>query len=325
MLAVAVDPREPDSAVEDFVRRNGLGYPVVRSSTFGQQYGMRFLPSVAVVRSDNRILFKGSPRDLRASDIEGWLASAQGAIPAPAPGAAATPATDANSGMMIVYALLACGVVLGLVAGGLFLRGKLGGGANNQPPQGPVIASSYPMNYSAPQQPPPYPSQGAALGVYPAPGQPPQPAAGPGYGRPAGNTAFRIPGQPPAGTYPAQPAQSSPQGPYQGQPQSIPLPPLAQPAPPPTPTAPPPEHAPQYANPRGGKRQTAMVPKPITSAFARPPQVTMPAPPPQQTPSSVQLEVDAEGYVLCPSCTVRTRANRSSCMNCGTKLPPIKK
>lgn len=173
MLAVAVDPREPDDSVADFIRRNGLSFPVVRSSTFGQQYGMRFLPSVAVVRSDNKILFKGSPRDLRASDIESWLASAQGAIPAATPGGAAAPVADSNSGMMIVYALLACGVVLGLVAGGLFLRGKLGGGGGNQPPQGPVIASSYPMNYGTPQQ-PPYPPPGASPGAYPAPGYPPQ-------------------------------------------------------------------------------------------------------------------------------------------------------
>lgn len=342
IVSVGGDPREGPDEIEDFIAQNGMVQPVTVSVNIMSLYQFRGYPSSAVVEPGGKVIWVGHPNAISDSMITGWLKDhgAKAAFPPTSAGGGngAGPVAESNPGVMIVYVMVALGLLLGLGAGVYFLKDKF----TSSRPAAPVIASSYqtgyaagppqPAGYGAPQPYPqqPYPPQPVP---YPQPAQHPQsqyPTVQPpptGYGQ--GQTRFRPnpAAQPQPGPYLGAMQQPAPQSPYLGAP---PQPAAQAPylgGPPPaqqTFASPPPPVAPQYAMPTGGRRPTSMVQKPTTSVYALPPRPGMAPPPPPPAPPTVQLTADAQGYVVCPACQVRTRANRASCMSCGVTLPPVK-
>ncbi|MCC6575564.1 MAG: hypothetical protein IT462_17430 [Planctomycetes bacterium] len=360
IISVATDdgPTETSANIQSFIERNSMTQIVVRAVEAGIIYFPRQgYPHACVIAPDGKIVWDGHPAAINDplgrgnAKIEDWLQKYAGGGAAGSAGAVGQgPAVDSsNPGMTIVYAMIGIGVLLGLAAAGLMLKGKLGGGGGRN--FAPVVASSYPMpttpqapypppqQYGAPQQPAgsPYGAPPVAPQAFGTVQPPPTGYGAPGQMRfrtPSGAAPMNAPAPQPGPYLGQQPAaygqpqapggyMAPPQGPYMGQQpqvqrQTEQVPRPANPLYPNQPLYQPPPASAGYGGP-GVRRPTEQVPRPGAAAYAKSPAQQPPAPPPPPMP----LKADAQGYVVCPACVVRTRANRASCMNCGAALPPV--
>jgi len=150
-LKIVAVSREKGDVIAQFIREEGVVYPVARSSRASGLYGVSGIPDAFIIGKDGRILWRGHPGYIDDVMLSAWLDGQ----PLP-PGAAPSRGEAAAFSMFwkLGVAILLCGLAVFLV-----LR-KLG--ARPAAPAYPM----YPMHagppVQQPQQPPPAQSANCA-------------------------------------------------------------------------------------------------------------------------------------------------------------------
>lgn len=139
-LKIVAVSREKGDVIAQFIREEGVVYPVARSSRASGLYGVSGIPDAFIIGKDGKILWRGHPGHIDDAMLSAWL----GGQPLP-PGAAPSRGETAAISMFwkLGVAMLLCGLAVFLV-----LR-KLGG--RPAAPTYPV----YPMQAGRPPMQPP--------------------------------------------------------------------------------------------------------------------------------------------------------------------------
>lgn len=168
LIIIAVS-NEYVSAIDGFIKRYGLRYPVVQSSSAAGTYDVDTIPRAFLIDSSGRITWTGHPGRLTGAEIEPLLSSAAGTgtmLPAP---------PDATSNGALWFALIG-GLAIVMIGALGWVWWKTSD--RSLRPVVAVAPAYAPPGAPAAGPPPGMPPPGAAApGVYPAPVPPPEPEA----------------------------------------------------------------------------------------------------------------------------------------------------